>query len=180
MAQNDDAVLVIGAGNYFTAPTGTAIPADLSAPGVTWEAVGHTSLEEVFSLTSEGGEATVLSSLQNRSLRTSRTARQESMSFTIHQFDTEGLKLFYGSNATAGANGEVQVPMNPVPTTCAFLAIYVDGDNLFAIHAPKAEVYRGDDMTGEVDTLAGLPLNVQFLAHNTNTWAYQVTPLGDA
>lgn len=180
MAQNDDAVLVIGAGNYLTAVTGTALPADLAAPGIAWESVGHTSLEEIFSLTSEGGEATTLSTLQNRSLRTTYSARQESMQFTIHQFDTDGLKLFYGSNATVGSGGEVRVPMNPVPTVCAFLAVYIDGDNHFAIYAPKAEIYRGDDMTGEADTLAGLPLAVKFLANSTNDWTYAVTPLGDA
>ena len=30
---------------------------------------------------------------------------------------------------------------------CAFLAIFVDGENVFAFYAPKAEIYRADDMS---------------------------------
>jgi hypothetical protein len=70
VALNDNATLVIGSGNYLTAPVGTDIPADLLVPTSPWEAVGHTSLEDIFSISSEGGEATVIGSLQNKSLRT--------------------------------------------------------------------------------------------------------------
>lgn len=180
MALNDDATLVINTGNYLTAPVGTAIPADLLAPGVAWDIVGHTSLEDIFALSSEGGEATVLGTLQNKSLRTKYSQRSESMSFTLQQFDVEGLKLFYGSNAPVLADGSVGVPADPTPTLAAFLAIFLDGDNVFAFYAPKAEIYRGDDMSlSDTESLAGLPLSVKPMLHSTNTWTYSVTPLGE-
>lgn len=180
MAINDAAVLQINAGNYLTAPTATALPADLTAPEVAWENVGHTSLEDILNLSSEGGEATVLGTLQNKALRTTYSTRTDNMKFTLQQFDTAALKLYFGSNATIGASGEVQVPINPVPTTCAFLAIFIDGDNVFAFYAPKAEVYRGDDFSaGDTTSLAGLPINVKPLVHNTNDWTFAVTPLGE-
>lgn len=182
MAQNDNATLVIGAGNYFTAPynatTPEALPADLTAVTTPWEKVGHTSLEEILSITSEGGEATTIGSLQNRSLRTTYSTRQETIAFTLQQFDEDALKLYYGSNATIGASGELQVPTNPTPTVCSFLAVFVDGANHFGIYAPKAEIFRGEDLSvSDTESLAGLPLTVKPLVHGSNTWAYAVTPL---
>ncbi|MFF8845500.1 hypothetical protein ACF08N_22700 [Streptomyces sp. NPDC015127] len=179
MALNDNATLVIGSGNYLTAPTGTDIPADLLTPVSPWEAVGHTSLEDIFSIASEGGEATVIGSLQNKSLRTKYSARTEQMNFTLQQFDVKGLKLYYGSNAPTLADGSVGVPADPVPTTCAFLAVFVDGENHFAFYAPKAEIYRADDVSfGDTESLAGLPIGVKPMAYGANSWTYSITPLG--
>lgn len=179
MAINDDATLVIGSGNYFTAPVDTPIPVDLLAPEVDWENVGHTSLEDIFSIASDGGEATVIGTLQNKSLRTSYSTRTETMTFTLQQFDEDSLKLYYGSNATLGAGGELQVPANPKPTVGAFLVIFVDGDNVFAFYAPKAEIYRADDLSiSDTESLAGLPLGVKPLVSGSNSYTYAVTPLG--
>jgi hypothetical protein len=177
---NDDATLVIGAGNYFTADTGTALPGDLLAPGVDWENVGHTSLEDIFSTSSDGGEATVLGTLQNRTLRTKYSSRTETIAFTLQQFDTPALKLYYGSNAVTTPDGLVGPHVNPTPTTKAFLAVFVDGENVFAFYAPKAEIYRSDDIeAGDTESLVGLPIGVKPLQHSTNTWTFAVTPLGE-
>ncbi len=179
MALNDDATLVIGSGNFLTAPVDTALPIDLLAPATPWEPVGHTSLEDIFGITSEGGEATTLGTLQNKTLRTKYSARTETMTFTLQQFDEPGLKLYYGSNAPTLPDGTIGVPSDPIPTTCAFLAIFVDGTNVFAFYAPKAEVYRADDLAlSDTESLAGLPLGVKPLISGTNSFAYAVTPLG--
>ncbi len=178
MGIHNDATLVIGTGNYFTAPVDTVIPTDLAAPGAAWENVGHTSLEDIFSISSDGGEATVIGSLQNKSLRTSYSSRTETMSFTLQQFDLKSLKLYYGSNATVGAGGELRVPSNPTPTVAAFLVIFADGDNLFAFYAPKAEIYRSDDLSlSDTESLAGLPIGVKPLVSGSNTYTYAITPL---
>ncbi|MFG1602847.1 hypothetical protein [Actinoplanes sp. NPDC049265] len=176
---NDDATLVIGSGNYFTAPTGTEFPADLLAPASPWDNVGHTSLEDIFGISSEGGEATVLGTLQNKNLRTKYSARTESLAFTLQQFDVDGLRLYYGANAPMLPNGLLGVPAEPVPTICAFLVVFVDGDNHFGFYAPKAEVYRADDFSAsDTESLAGLPLGVKPMTYGANAWTYAVTPLG--
>lgn len=180
MALNDDATLVIGAGNYFVATTGTAIPADLTAPGVAWENIGHTSLEDIFSASSDGGDATTVGTLQNKTLRTKYSARTETFAITLQQFDEASLKLYYGANMVdINEDGTLLgVNENPTVTTKAFLAVFVDGDNLFAQYAPKAEIYRGDDFTaGDSESLAGLPLAIKPLKYSTNDWTYAVTPL---
>ncbi len=182
MAVNDNATLVIGAGNFYTAPVGTARPADLLAVPVAWDPIGHTSLEDILSIASDGGEATTLGTLQNKTLRTTYSARTETMAIVLQQFDTAGLKLYYGSNATVDATtGDVQVPASPVPTQVAFMAIFTDGTNEFGIYMPKAEIFRNDDVAfGDTESLAGLPLGITPLQHNSNTWTYAVTALGGA
>lgn len=181
MAINNDATLVVGGGNFFTAPVDTALPLDLSAPEVAWINVGHTSLEDIFSVTSDGGDATTIGTLQNRNLRTSYAARTETFTFTLQQFDAAGLKLYYGANAELGAGGEVQVPSTPTPTVTAFLAVFKDGDHEFAFYAPKAEILRADDLSiSDTESLAGLPIGVKPLASGSNDWTYSVTPLAAA
>jgi len=178
MAVIDTATLVIGAGNYFTATVDTVIPPDLTTPGVEWTNVGHTSLEDIFSISSDGGEATVIGTLQNKSLRTSYSTRTETMAFTLQQFDEDSLKLYYGSNSTVGIGGELLVPANPKPTSSAFLVVFVDGANIFAFHAPKTEIYRSDDLSiSDTESLAGLPIGVKPLVSGTNDHTYAVTPL---
>lgn len=178
---NDDATLVIGAGNYFTGAVGAAAPTDLLVPGVPWTNVGHTSIEDILSLASEGGDETILATLQNKTLRTKKSARTEKLNFTIMQFDTPSLKLYYGSNAPSLSDGMVGVPTDPQPTTCAFLAVFVDGSNVFGFWAPKAEIFRADDMAvQDAESLVGLPLAVTPLQYQTNNFTYAVTPLGDA
>jgi hypothetical protein len=179
VALNDNATLVIGSGNYLTAPVGTDLPDDLLVPTSPWAIVGHTSLEDIFSIASEGGEATVIGTLQNKSLRTKYSARSETMTFTLQQFDIPGLKLYYGSNAPVLPNGTVGVPTEPTPTIAAFLAVFVDGENHFAFYAPKAEIYRSDDVSfGDTESLAGLPIGVKPMAFGSNTYTYAITPLG--
>ncbi|MFJ2814355.1 hypothetical protein [Streptomyces sp. NPDC087294] len=179
MAINDAATLVVGSGNYLTAPTGTPMPADLLTPLSPWQNVGHTSLEDVFGITSEGGEATTIGSLQNKSLRTKYSARTETMTFTLQQWDTAALRLYFGANAPILPDGSVGVPTNPEPTQGAFLAVFVDGDNHFAFYAPRAEIYRADDMAiSDTESLAGLPLGVKPMALGGNEWTYAITPLG--
>lgn len=179
MALDDTATLVINTGNYFKAATSSPMPANLATITTPWENLGHTSLEDIFAMSSEGGEATVLGTLQNKALRTTYSPRTESMTFTLQQFDKASLKLFYGSNAPELPDGSIGVPINPTPTICAFMVVFVDGENIFAFYAPKAEVYRGDDLSlSDTESLAGLPLSVKPMIDGDNDWTYAVTPLG--
>ena len=179
MALNDNATLIIGSGNYFTAPVGTNVPTDLAAPGVEWENIGHTSLEDILSIESEGGEKTILGTLQNKQLRSKTSTRTDSFSVVLQQWDTPALKLYYGSNAVAVGDGLIGNPNDPQPTVVAFLAVFVDGENIFAIYCPKVEIFRGDDIEfADTENLAGLPLSITPMTIAGNDWNYALTPVG--
>jgi len=180
MAIKDSATLVIGSGNYFLAPVGTAAPADLTTIPVTWDNIGHTSIEDIMTWASDGGEATVLGTLQNAALRTSYSKRTESFTIQLQQFDEDSLKLYFGSNSSVDTDGWLAVPGSPAPTLQAFLAVYVDGENIFAVWAPKAEILRGDDIDlSDTTSLASLPISVTPVQYGTNTFPYKVKALGD-
>jgi len=183
LALDSSKTLVVGAGNFFTAPyvpaTPAALPTNLKVtPAAPWVDMGHTSLEDIFSVASEGGEATSLGTLQSKTLRTTYSPRSETFNITLQQFDSASLKLYFGGNAGVGTGQELQVPMTPTPTVSSFLAIFIDGTNAFAFYAPKAEILRGDDLSlSDTESLAGLPIAIKPIPHSTNTWAYAVTPL---
>lgn len=187
MAIKDDATLVIGAGNFYTAVTATAVPAALNvAPPIAWDNVGHTSLADVFAWAVDGGEATILGTLQNKQLRTTYSTRTETFTLVVQQWDEDALKKFFGTNATTETVGVApdeitwfHVPAsNAAPFVGAFLGIFIDGANYFGIYAPKAEVFRGDVPGLATDGLASLPLKVTPLIDGANDWAYMITPLG--
>lgn len=177
-----DATLVVGAGNYFTAPVGTELPVDLTDPSEPWDNIGHTAIDDILTQSSEGGEATVLGTLQNPTLRTTRAPRSETFSIALQQFDESALRLYYGSNMVSVEGGKLLgVPSNPQPTTRAFLAVFIDGSHTFAFYAPRAEIFRGDDLEiPDTESLATLPLVVTPLQHGENSWPYAITPLEGA
>lgn len=177
MALDNNAVLKVGTGHFYKAPVGTPLPEDLRNPGALWEHMGHTSLEDILASSSEGGEATTLGSLQAPTLRQSFSARTESYSMNLLQFDAPSLKLYYGSNAVVTAGGAVQIPQDPTPTESAWLFVFYDGNVTGGIYAPKASIFRSDDLAiSDTESLSSLPLQVTPLTYETNTWAITFIP----
>jgi len=172
MAIDNDAVLKVGTGHFYTAPAGTALPADLRNPGGSWTEIGHTSVQDILSASSEGGDSTTLRSLQNKTLRVSIAPRTEAFIMNLLQFDSAGLKLYYGSNAVVDGDGNVQVPSNPVPTEVAWLVVFYDGNTTAGVYAPKASIIRNDDLSiSDTENLAQLSLKVTPLNYAANDYA---------
>ena len=177
MAIDNTAVLKVGTGHFYTAPVGTAKPADLRNPTGSWTEIGHTSVQDILSASSEGGETTTLRSLQNATLRQSVAARTEAFIMNLLQFDSAGLKLYYGSNATVSGTS-VKVPSNPTPTEVAWLVVFYDGQTTAAIYAPKVSIIRNDDLSiADTENLAQLSLKVTPLNYGANDWPIEwITP----
>lgn len=179
MALDINYTLVPGSGNFFKAPTGAPQPADLFSVTTPWEPLGHTSIDDILSFASEGGDQTVLGTFQNRNARTTYSARSEGMDIVLQQFDEAALKVYYGSNMVTIEDGKwLGVPQTPTPVEGAYLAVFYDGEKAFGVYAAKAEYFRGDDVDiNDTENFAGLPIRVTPLIHETNTWAFAVTPL---
>lgn len=177
MALDNTAVLKVGTGHFYTAPIGTAVPTDLRVPGVAWTEMGHTSMADILASASEGGDVTTLGSLQAKTLRQSVASRTESYNMNLLQFDKDSLKLYYGANAVITGSGHVQVPQDAVPTEVAWLVVFYDGTTTAGIYAPKASIFRSDDLSiSDTENLAQLPLKVTPLTYLTNNFAIEFIP----
>ena len=177
MALDSTAVLKVGVGHFYTAPVGTALPADLRNPAGPWVHMGHTSVADILSAASEGGETTTLRSLQNATLRTSTAARTEAFVMNLLQFDSASLKLYYGSNATIDGSGHVSVPSSPVPTEVAWLVVFYDGQTTAGVYAPKTSIFRNDDLSvSDTENLVQLSVRVTPLQNGANDYSFKWLP----
>jgi len=180
MTTNDNATLKVGIARFYTAEVGTVRPttvATLKAPPIGWVEVGNTSLENILTLTSEGGTVTTLSSLQNKSLRQSIEARVEALGINLLEWTTDSLKAYYGGNAVVTADGAIEVPSEPVPLEKAFLAVLEDGENVGGFYAEKSSLFRSDDVAiADTNSLAQLPIKVTALNAAGKTSALTVIP----
>lgn len=184
MALNNAATLVVKTGRFYLAPVGTPAPAsaaEVLAPTTPWEELGHTSVEDILSWATEGGEATTLGSLQAPSLRTTSSPRVESFTTTLLQWDEESLPFYFGDNMEliAGSTIFYGVNSNPTPIERALLIVLRDGQNAFPIYAPSVSIARGDDLSIEsTEDLAGLPISITLQNHEGNDWSFAVAPVG--
>ena len=184
MAINDTSTLVVKTGRFYVNEVGTEAPAALDRASLAtdgWEELGHTSLEDILSWATEGGETTTLGSLQSPSLRQTTSARTESFTTTLLQWDEQTLPFYFGGNMEliAGSDIFLGVKSNPEPIRKAFLVVFEDGQNRFPVYAPAASIGRGDDLAiDSTEDLAGLPIQISLLNHAGNDWAFAVAPIG--
>lgn len=155
--------LLPGLGHFYTAPVGTPAPSDPTNPGSAWKDVGNTPIDDILTFDSDGGEETLISTLQNKRHRVSRSDLVESFAMALHDFTKDSYELYYGTNMdTSGVPGWYGPNADaPTPFSGAFLGVLVDGDSYFPIYVPKAEIYRaeGISLSGTED-LATLPIKV--------------------
>lgn len=177
MALNNEAVLKVGTGDFYTGEVGAELPADLLLPGAAFEHMGHTSIDDILNSASEGGESTTLGTLQNPNLRQSVASRTESYNINLHQFDPKAMKLYYGANSVVTPEGHIRPAKSPVPTEASWLFVFRDGDRVGGIYAPKASFIRGDDFSiSDTESLTRLNLRITPLVHDTNEYAIEFIP----
>lgn len=179
MAFNADAVLKPTRIDFYWAPAGTAKPEDIFAdPKGPWENIGHSSIEDILNVTTEGGEPQQLGSAQNPSLRTSVSAAVRSFTANFLQWDAATLKLYYGANAVVAEDGSLKVPEQPTPSEGAWLAIVRDGAKRGGFYARKCSaIGDGDFSISDTDSLAQLPIRFTPTSGDGGIAAFEFLPL---
>jgi hypothetical protein len=179
MALNDAAVFTAARGYIYTAavdtagPTAVEVDGFLSATGLGagWNNIGHTSREDLPEFGFEGGEFEARGTWQNEVLKEVQTeALADYVTFNLHQFDDEGLSLYYGVSNAADSDepGIFRVTDTGTTTTDRALCIVVvDGPNKIAFYAPKVGIRREDAIAMAVDEFATLPLRATFVKSST-------------
>lgn len=150
--------------NFYVAPVGTPRPigvAALKAPEAPWENVGDTALDQIFNMTSEGGEVTNLSTAQTTNARQNVADRIEAFTLNLQHWTQKSYKLFYGANTVILEDGALEIPTKAVPTETAFLAVLEDGEKVAGFYAAKASAIRdGDIAVADKENLNSLPIRV--------------------
>ncbi|MFD8336795.1 hypothetical protein ACFV42_29605 [Streptomyces solisilvae] len=181
MPLDDNAVLNPAVGHYYFAPTtGQPIPDDITNPAAPYVDLGHSSLDDLFGITSEGGETETLGTWQNKNLRNTVSPRVETVTFALQQWDEQAYRAFWGANATTadiGGRTVVQTPSVPEELEGALFVLVRDGANGMFFHFPRVSIARADDISFDAEALAGLPVRATVLGMSGQDWTYQVGTL---
>ncbi|TCO56908.1 phage tail protein [Actinocrispum wychmicini] len=176
MTINDNAVLTASRGFIFTAPAGTAAPTaaviDAFTPTTTlsgWISVGHTSEKDLPEFGFDGGGSEVRGTWANKALRSVETETPvDFVNFTLQQFDSHALELYYGVQNASTEPGvfAVRRTATKMPNQ-ALLIVVVDGPTSIAFYAGKTTIRRQDAVALATDEFGNLPVRATILDDGT-------------
>lgn len=181
MALNADAIFTAARGYIFTGPVDTVGPTgtevqnfvETTGLGANWVNIGHTSREDLPEFGFDGGDTETRGTWQAEVIKEVQTeALADFVTFSLHQFDDEGLALYYGVTNSAATDGTEAgifrvAESGTAGTDRALCIVIVDGDNKIAFYAPKTTIRREDSISMAVDEFAALPLRATFLKSDT-------------
>lgn len=162
MALNDNAVVIPGTGRVYFAPPGTERPTDIDEPGYPWEDIGHTSSDNNFKITKDGGDSNILGTWQNPALRERRDPVTFALTFNLLQISNEVLSLYFGGGDVTEA-GVFGVNTTPSAQERALFVVVVDGDVSVPLYAPKVSVASDDDVEADVEKFLEFPVRATIL-----------------
>lgn len=162
MALNDNAVIIPGTGHVYFAPAGTPQPTDLTDPGYPWTDIGHTSSDNNFKITKDGGDSNILGTWQNPALRERRDPVVYALTFNLLQVTNETLALYFGGG-DATVSGKFGVSLTPRPQERALFVRIVDGDVEVPLYVPKVSVASDDDVEADIEKFLEFPVRATIL-----------------
>lgn len=147
MPLNDDAYTIPASGHVYTAPRGTAIPADLRTPGGAWEEPGHVGTEEndgVPEFPFDGGDVTTKGSWAKKAIRTIVAPETESINWSLSQIDRTTLGLYFGGTGGSTAGRFERHTTDANTKEHALLIVWEDGDEAFGVWYDSVSTKKAD------------------------------------
>lgn len=169
MAEIENSVIQPAGGYIFVAPVGTEKPTitDPTAPGVDWESVGHTSLDELPEIGRDGDDPETLGSWQNSKLRV--TAPDVTYSITFQSIQSAGLtyQMYFGAGEGAiQTDGSFRIPAKPVAQEKALLLVIVDGENFLPLWHPRVSLLGSDAVGMDPEGFVTYPIRGTLLGYS--------------
>ncbi|MEW1550950.1 hypothetical protein [Streptomyces tsukubensis] len=168
MAQKDNEVVLPGTGYVYLATPNTAKPTaafDPLAPGVGWDAVGHTSLENGIEFGRDGDNPETRGSWQNPKLRTTNPDVTYSLKLNALQASADTYRLYFGAGPGAvEPDGTFKIPAKPIPQPKAMLIVVVDATRMLPIYLPNVALLGSDAVTLDPTALLEFPITGTILA----------------
>ncbi|MEV4414014.1 hypothetical protein [Catellatospora sp. NPDC049609] len=163
MALNDNTLVIPGIGYVYTAPTGTAKPASVTAPAAPWVDTGHTS-EEGLTVAFEISKTKRRTWRARAGVRVSVDEVNFTLSWTALQFDNESMTSYFGGG-DVDEEGVFGVVKSPAPVEKALFIRLVDGMSEVDLYVAKAAIGPGGELTASPEDFAGFPLEAEVLDH---------------
>lgn len=183
MGFNPNATIIPGKGTVLVADPDKAPPIDYmtlnpadptsfatAAPG--WEALGHTSRENMVAMSKEGGEATQSGSWWDEALVSNYAATNWSIVVNSLQVDALTLGLAFGGGTLDTAKGSYAVK-DIKPTAKALFILMVGGNSRMGIYIPNTTVSIGDAPELAIDAFFEISLSAAILNSKTSGNRFQ-------
>jgi hypothetical protein len=170
MAEIDNSVITPAGGYIYIAPVGTAKPVitDPLAPGVDWETVGHTSLDELPEIGRDGDDPETLGSWQNRKLRVTAPDVTYTVAFQSIQSTDLTYQMYFGAGESAvQTDGSFRIPASPQAQEKALLLIVVDGERFLPMWHPRVSLLGSDAVGMDAEGFVTYPITGTFLGHSS-------------
>lgn len=123
---------------------------------------GHTSLDNDFSPTYDGGDTTTRGSRQNSLLRQTVATITEGLQVNAIQIDKDQLAYYYGTS-TGTTEGKFEAPDTRSPLEKAVIIIYVDGSRKVAEYHPRAAITSQGAIVNAADGWLEFPVKMTWL-----------------
>ncbi len=163
MALDDTTLIIPGTGYIFTAPTGTAKPTSLTAPGTPWVDNGHTS-DDGLTISFEISKTKRTTWRARAGVRVSVDEIAFKLSWTALQLDNETLSNYFGGGDISDPD-VFGVLKNPAPLEKALFIRLVDGAKEVDFYAAKAAIGGAGESTASPEDFTGFPLEAEILDH---------------
>jgi hypothetical protein len=168
LASTDVALMTANSASLTGGTTPTVTPSTTGAPWA-WSMLGHTSREDLPEFGFDGGDTETRGTWQNSAVKQVITnVTVDSVTFKLHQFDEQGLALYYGGANASATIGEFAVAdAATAGVEKAILIVIEDGTARIAFHAQRCSILRDDSVSIAVDEFSSLPLKATFLKNGT-------------
>ncbi|WP_413600850.1 hypothetical protein [Curtobacterium sp. Curtsp57] len=156
-------LVVPGHGTVFTAPKNTPMPTagpsafGLNAAPTGWVNIGHTSQENMVSFSTDGGDATALSTWLQDNVRTIYAATSWSLGINALQLDKPNLDLAF--NGEVDEDGGYIVPGSNGGLEMALFVLAVDTTGKLGFYIPNTSTKLGDSPSFDTENFLELPLS---------------------
>lgn len=168
MSLDNSEVVLPGTGYVYLGEPNTAKPVDWFdplAPGVGWESVGHTSLDNGMELGRDGDDPDTLGSWQNPKLRTSNPDVTYSLTLNALQASVDTYRLYFGAGMGAvQSDGSFKIPAKPQAQSKALLVVVVDAEQMLPLYFPNVSLLGSDAVTFDPTALLEFPITGTILS----------------
>lgn len=167
-------IIIPGKGAIFKGAVGADVPnyKTLSPLGTQtggWSCLGHTSKENMVSLSKDGGDVTSFDSWWEAAIDVQRAPLTWGVTVNTLEVTKDNFDLaFNGKLETESETGGYLVPADIQATEIALFILAMQGTKRMGLYIPRVSISLGDAPSFDAEALFELPLSASILSYEGN------------